>query len=336
MNSTLRDVATLAEVGISTVSRVINGNYPVSEETKLKVMKAIEILNYRPNGIARSLKSQKTWVIGAIVADISNPFYMQLIKGVENIVSLENYSIIIASTDENQEKEKKIINLLLDRQVDGLVIASCQWNNEFFKNLTSINTPIVMADRYIKDVDYDLVIENNESASYELTSHLIKMGHNKICVVCGSNNISTSYTRYLGYENALKKFNLPIIEEYIINGSINSIYENASRFFDKIPKDKLPTAIYATNNTRAEIIIKILHERGIKIPEDISLVSYGDITNSFMYPIKLTHVVQDILQIGKKTGEILLDKLSNNNSSRIKEYIINASICYGDSVKKLI
>ena len=336
MKPTIKTVAERAGVGLSTVSRVINDNYPVSSESRIKVENAIRELGYSPNVIARSLKSRNTWLIGIVVDDISNQFYMQLVKSIEDVLIAKNYDIIISSSDGSKEKENRIINRFLDRCVDGLIIATCQENDKEIARVKARGVPLVLVDRNIENAYYNAVLEDNEANSYEITDYLIKCGHKRICIVNGFSGINTVKTRHQGFIKAHKENALEVNEKLVIYHVSDQPFENmVLTRLTSLSKDEFPTAIFTTNNTRCEMIIKVLYDMNLKVPDDVSLASYGNISNPWMFYSKLTHIRQDVTRIGKKTGEIMLENLIDDRIHHTREYIINSEIVYGDSVKNI-
>jgi len=322
-------------VGLSTVSRVINLSHPVSEEARLKVERAIRELNYSPNAVARSLKSQKTMLIGVVVADISNPFYMQVIKGIEGVTKKRGYHIIISSSEEDPERERKTVGHFLDRQVDGMIVATCQADGAEFHKVKKSGTPLVLVDRHVPGAHFDAVLEDNVSNAYDITRYLIEEGHERICVVNGNTDVSTAFERYQGFLLAFAESGLRVDDRLILDGSNGRAEAAVRRLLGALKREEWPTAMFATNNSRCEAVVKVFLEMNVKVPQDISLISYGNIHNPWMYPVKLTHVRQDVYRLGRKTAELLLEKLTNMNGLHTSEHVINSSIVHGDSVQKL-
>ena len=335
MRPTIKDVAEKAGVGLSTVSRVISGGYPVSEEARHRVEAAIMELGYSPNAVARSLKSQKTMLIGVVVADISNPFYMQMIKGIEIVTEKQGYHIMISSSEEDPERERKTVGHFLDRQVDGIIVATCQTDGVALSRIKESGTPLVLVDRHVPGIRFDAVLEDNVSNAYDITLHLIESGHKRISVVNGKTDVSTAFERYQGFLLAHTDSGLSVDERLILDGSKGKAEEAVRQLLGTLEREEWPTAVFATNNSRCETIIKVFMEMNIKVPDDISIISYGNIHNPWMYSVKLTHVCQDVHRLGRKTAELLLEKLTIVDGSYTREYVINSSIVYGDSVKKL-
>ncbi len=332
--TTIKDVAREAGVGIATVSRVINGNYPVSDAARQRVQAAIAELHYRPDGIARSLKAQKTFLIGVVIADLSNSFFMQLVKGIEKTLSSSGYSIIIADHEENPFKEQQIIEMFLEKKVDAIVTTTCQTEASYFEQLRRTDVPIIFVDRLIDGLDMDTVTEDNETSSYDLVSYLIDCGHRRIGVITGDLHVHTSYSRYLSYVKAMRDHGLTPDPRLIVHEQRIECYEDVRSMLCSLSPEERPTAIFATNNKRAESVLRACLDLGIAVPDTISVVSYGNISLPWLFSLKLTHVGQDLVRIGQETGEMVLRKLISPHAGH-KEYTINSSIIYGNSVKFL-
>lgn len=336
--TTIKDVATYANVSTATVSRVLNGNYPVSEEVISSVMKAVKELNYHPDAIARSLKNKKTFIVGFVVSDISNVYFMEMAKGIESIISNEEYNIIFSSTNDDEEKEKKIIKLLYERRVDALVIAPASNDAAYINDLIEQGLYIVIVDRRVSGIKADSVIEDNFNAVYKLINHIISKGHKKISIINGLSSISTSLERFEGFKKALEDNDIELPQEYVLEGNYNKekAYEEVKKMLIKC-KDNRPTAIFAANNIMAEGAMAAIKDYGLNIPEDVSLVSFGNISvPELIYP-KLTVVSQNAYAMGKKIGEVLLGKINDENrlAENYMEYVMVPEIKFGESVKSL-
>lgn len=334
---TITEVAKRANVSISTVSRVLNKNYPVSDEVKERVLQAISELNYQPNAVARSLKKQKTNMIGVVVADISNPFFMQIAKGIESVVGPEKYNLIFCSTDENPSKEHALLRLLSEKRVDGIILASCNTDSSYINQLTEKNFPIILIDRKVPNCSADVIVEDNFSSAYKLTKYLIQMGHKKIGIVNGLLKVSSGAERFAGYKKALEDDDIKLRDDYVLQGNFKRLDAyNAARQLILNNKNDLPTAIFAANNLMAEGIMVALREFGLKIPEDISLVSFGDISTPDLIDPRLTVISQNTFAIGQKAGETVLYRIQNGvESADFKEFIMVPEMSIGNSVKKI-
>jgi DNA-binding LacI/PurR family transcriptional regulator len=334
---TIKEVAQKAKVSVSTVSRVINDNYPVSAAVREKVVQCLQELNYRPNGIARSLKSSKTKMIGFVVADISNPFFMRIAKAMESVISDEDQSIVFCSSDGIPEKEKKLLESLNEKRVEAMVIASSDPESRYIRQLVDEGMPVVLIDRKVKGIDTDVVVEDNYNTAYSLTKHLIERGHRKIAIVNVSLAISVGLERFKGFTDALKHYRLPLHQEYVLNDSFQK--EDACAAVEKMiaaNRNNLPTAIFCCNNIMGLGTILALKKMGLKIPDDISVVSFGMMDLLEFVEPKLTVAIQNATAIGRKAGQIIMERINHQKmNGGFKEYILVPEIVFGSSVRRM-
>lgn len=311
--STIKDVALEANVSTATVSRVLNGSGFVSEDVKQRVLHAIEKLNYQPNAIARSLKQDKTFTIGVVIPDISNPYFMKISKGIEDIVQQKGYNLIFCSSDENPKKEMKLLQLLFEQRVDAIVLATAGCNKEMIKKVNQAGVPIVLVDRTcdIGDEPLDAVIESNTQSTYELTSYLLKQGHRRIGLVNGLLHVSTGKERFEGYLRALDEYGMKLDDKYIFDGSFTQ--EGGRKAADYFLNfSEKPTAILSFNNIMTFGVLIELTRRGISIPNDIVVASYGDIeATQLLKSPGIISLVHEPYEMGEKAGEILLKRLND-------------------------
>lgn len=333
---TIKEVAKRANVSTATVSRVLNNNYPVSDEARTEVLKAASELNYKPNGIARSLKKNKTNLIGIIVADIANPFFMNVSKGIENVVSKEKYNLIISSSDESQDKEMKLLNMMLEKKVDGIIMAPSNIDCLEIKSIISSGIKLVLVDRKVEGITVDYIANDNFNGAFSLTEDLIRKGHRDIAIVNGCVNVTTAIERFNGYKAAMNKYGIKIDEDFILSGE----YSASMAFVETInliKKGKLPTALVSSNNSMTEGIMKALKSEKLRVPEDISLVSFGQIANQEFIEPKITCIKQNPFLMGQKAGEVILDKLNGKSKEdNFKEVLLLNEFSEGNSIKSLI
>ncbi len=325
---TIKEVAKSSGVSTATVSRVLNGNYPVAESTRKRVMDAVKAVGYRPNALAKSLKTNKTYTVGLIVPDISNVYFMNIAKGVESVISPYGYTLALGSSDEVEDKEIKLLQTFRDRRFDYCILASCLKDFSKLNAIIDDDFSIIMVDTYDEKMDLNFVLEENEKYSYMLTKYCIDMGHKDIAIVGGIEHISTAVERYDGFKKALSDAGIEFKEEYYIDGGydIDIAYKSVKMFLEK----HSPTLIYATNNRMAEGAMLAIKERGLKIPDDISLVSYGDVELGRLIEPKLTIINQNSYSMGVKAGEIII-----KSSDKINTYKIKSEMILRNSVKKL-
>ncbi|OQA54337.1 MAG: HTH-type transcriptional repressor PurR [Candidatus Atribacteria bacterium ADurb.Bin276] len=309
--STIYDIAKRAGVSPATVSRALNNQNLVKEETRKKIHKIAEEMNYSPNFLARSLVKKQTNTIALIISDITNPFFTTVARGVEDTASQKGFNTIFCNTDENIEKEKQYVNLMLQRRVDGIIIASCGSGNNL-GDIRNRNLPLVLVDRaFPGNNGWDSVVGDSEEGAFLLTKHLIEVHHHqKIAIISGPPVLSTSQDRVRGYLRALRDYNIKENPEWIISGEFkeNFGYQIALKFLQY--SDIKPTAVFAGNNFIAIGIIRAAREMDIEIPGDLSLVTFDDLEMaSYTCPF-LTVAKQPAYTMGSMATEFLLQRIS--------------------------
>ena len=322
---TLRDVALSTNVSISTVSRVIR-NYPyIGDKTRDKVQRAIKKLNYEPNTVARRLKYGRTYTIGFILPDISNPFFSNAIKAAYNYIHNSEYSqyeLLFYNTDGQPEREKKAIDFFVARQMEGIIIASSASNLiiEYIRQiLKNKNIAIVAIDNQLGDLNIDLVTSDNYLGAYRLTTHLIDLGHESIAVITGPPNESSSIERIDGYKNALKDHGITFNEKIALIGdwTKQSGISETNRLLQLKPR---PTAIFGFNNSMSLGALSALKAQGVKVPENMALVSFNAVEYGDLLNPALTCTSTSWYELGRASASLLLDRLTNG-SFKPKQYI---------------
>lgn len=307
---TLKDVAKLAGVSSATVSRVINDANYVSHDVRARVNKALDELKYSPNRVARRLRVKEGGrkLLGLLVPDIQNPFYVDVIRGVEEIVYSNNYAVFICNFSQDYKKEKAYLDIMKAEGIDGLIVAPYHEEDKMVVSLVKEGLPIVCVDRGLSQVEVDLVVVDNESGAYKAVKHLIQLGHKRIGYVGGLYAIPTSRHRRDGYIKALEEHGIDVDESLIKFGDSKreSGQQMVREFLDM---DVPPTALFTGNNVITLGGLEVIHSRGIRIPEEIALVGFDDMywSNSLNPP--LTAVLQSGYEIGKQATSMLFKRL---------------------------
>lgn len=334
---TIKDVAIRANVSTATVSRVLNGNYPVSKEIKERVQRAIDDLKYKPNSIARSLRIRKSNLIAVVVADIRNPYYIAIAREIDNRLFNDGYNLILCSTDESPEKEKKILEKLIEKNVDAVIISPCSQDPENLMPLINEHIFTVLIDRDVPLLNLNYVGEQNFNESYQLTEYLIKNGHKRIAIMNGTLESSTGKERFMGYKSALKNYGIAVNDDLVLSGG----YYKSMAFLamDKLfsSRSKIqPTAVLSCNNLMTEGIMKAAIKHHKRIPEDLSIVSIGEIANQDFIATKITCMKQKEYVVGKKVSDIILSNLNSGTNEKLLQKIsINNDLIEGNSVKNM-
>jgi LacI family transcriptional regulator len=322
--TTIRDVARLAQVAPVTVSRVVNNSGYISHETRIRVEEAIEQLNYIPNRLAQSLRYQKTHMVALIVSDITNPFWTTVARGVEDACSQHNLSVIICNTDEQQEKLDNYINLLLQRQIDGLFIVPTEgYNSLMLKNLVASRVPCILLDRILPDCQNLSVVRSDSiTGSYLLTRHLLDLGHRRIMMLSGGKDVSTGTERAEGYRRALQEAGVPLDDHLIDFGRFtrDSGYEMTIKMLHQVhPR---PTAIITANNFIAFGALAALDAHHIRIPEDISLATFDDLPTPINPRPFLTSVAQDPYRMGQEAVQRITALLEDGEDVQPQDVVL--------------
>lgn len=266
-------------------------------------------LDYHPDRVARSLRTQRTHSIGLIVSDISNPFFSVLVRGAEDAAAEKEYSLIISNTDEDPEKERLYVNVLRQRRIDGMLIAPTGEVDEDLQFLTSSGIPFVFVDRQIDGVGATAVLSDNIQGAYAATEHLVRLGHHRIGIILGLQGVSNSEERYLGYQMALRDSGLPEPTDLVVRGDLR-ISGGIKACYELLGRASPPTAIFSLNNMTAIGVLCAVREKGMQYPDDISLISFDcPWWMDRVLPTALTYVRQDPYEIGKQAMQRVIEQI---------------------------
>jgi LacI family transcriptional regulator len=312
---TLKDIAEKLDISISTVSRVVNNKEYVNPNTRKKVLEGLAKYNYVPNQVARSLKKQSTKTIGIVVPDISENFFAQIIKGIDEVLGKHKYSIILADSDESPKKEEKYLELLYQNRIDGLILATVSKEYNTLRMYFSNSIPVIFIDN-IPDLveDIDCVIINNKKASEMAVNHLIECGHSQIAVIIGSPNETSGYERLDGYKRALEDNNISINENLIKYGNYkeNTGYLCMKELLENKVSQQF-TAVYIGSEKMTYGAMKAIKEFGLKIPKDIALVGFDVHDKSGLISPGITSIRQPESNIGNIVGDLMISRLEEKN-----------------------
>lgn len=331
--TTIADVAKYAEVSKSTVSQYLNRRYDyMGEDTKKRIGLAIEQLGYKPNILARSLKQKSTMTIGVIVANILHVFSTQVIRAIEDFCNEKDFQVIICNADDNPIKEKKYIDMLRAKQVDGIIAFPTGGNLDLYKQLVLEKYPLVFMDRLVEGITVEAVLLDNMKASHLAVEEFARKGYEKIALVSPpvDNNITPRIERITGYKQAIQKYNLSFETEYFASGKITELQPLFRKIFE-LPEP--PKAVLATNDRVLFEVLKFTKNQKIKIPQDLAVIGIDDVSFSSFYHPTLTTIAQPSFEMGKKAAELLLDRIANKDKeldSKIYRYepeIIIRSSC---------
>ncbi|WP_075344268.1 LacI family DNA-binding transcriptional regulator [Tenacibaculum agarivorans] len=332
---TIKIIAKELGVSTSTVSKALRDSHEISQETKERIKAYANYYNYRPNNLALQLRSQKTKVIGIILPKIVHHFFSTVISGVEKVANERGYNIMVCFSNENQQKEIETINVLTNGSVDGLIvsIATETLRNkalDHFYNLIENEVPLVLFDRVHNSIRCDKVIVDDIGAGYKATKHLIEIGCKKIGIVTTPEHVTVGLHRYQGYERALNEASISVAKGFIINvDEEQSIYDQIKTLFDQDID-----AIFAVNEIYAAIAIRIAKERGLHIPNDISVIGFTDGLISEYSSPSITTVVQHGFTMGEQAAELLIDRIEDQKNDMVPQTkVISSNIKIRESSK---
>lgn len=311
----MKDIAQQAGVSTALVSYVLNGKERESRVGPAIAQKIRQIageLKYQPNYLAQSLRSGKTQTIGLIIADISNPFFANIARIVEDEAKKNGYTVIIGSSDEDADKSWDLINVLLNRQVDGFIIVSSENTEEQIHYLNSRNVCFVLLDRYFPQIPTDFVALNNYRAAYEAGSHLIRGGYQSVGLIAYRSGLFHMQERIRGYVDALRTNDIPFRTDWLAEVDFNRVEPETRAGIDAMlalnhPVDALIFATYRL----AISGLKYINELGLKVPDDLAIVSFGQAEAFDLYYCPITYLEQPMEELGKTAVELLVGKLKN-------------------------
>jgi LacI family transcriptional regulator len=328
---TIKDVARKAGVSPATASRVA-GNYGyTSKAIQQKVKLAIQELGYHPNTIARSMVTKSTHTLGLIVTDITNPFFAHLMRSVEDVTWEAGYTLFLANTDENTQREEAVIRTILERQVDGLILVpATSQPMPYLQHFIQQGIPLVLLDRNVKGIAADAVMVDNENGAYQAVMHLIRLGHRRIGMVIDNLDISTNAERLAGYRRAFREVDLPV-NECLIQSCQFTELSAFNLTTEMLNHPQRPTALFAANNFMTLGILRAAQEANLRIPGDLALVGFDDLEWTALSDLQITAIAQPVQELGNVAAKRLLMRLQGDQTSpmeiRLKTKLIIRKSC---------
>lgn len=330
----LREVAKRANVSISTVSRVINNVPKVDPETRERVLKAIRELDYTPNRVAQRLRSshRNNKLIGLVLPDIQNPFYVDVIRGVESYAYAHDFAVMIGNFGQNEQRANLYLNIFLSENVDGLIMAPTHNRDSQVTETLNKGFEVVCIDRGLKGVDVDVVKVDNEGGAYSAIDYLIRLGHRRIAHITGKAGIPTTAERIAGYMAAMKEHNIEV-DPTLVRSSRSDYASGSEEMTNLLDLKSPPTAVFAANNLLTLGALKTIHSRGLNIPDDISIIGFDDMYWSDSLNPPLTAVHQSGYDIGYKATEILVEKIKNRGPAHCTQVVFDTQLIVRKSCK---
>ena len=304
----MKDVAELAGVSASTVSHVLNGTRKVSEDTRERVRLAIEELGYEPNLLAKSLKVSRTFTIGLLISDIQNPFFTSVIRGAEDVALSRGYHLFLCNTDEDPNREDEYVRELSKKRVDGLIVASSASRRDHALQLRLEDVPFVFMDREVEGIEADTVSVDNRLGMRLIAEHLTQLGHERVGMVSGPLEKSSGHGRYHGLRDALADLGLPLRDSLVRFGDFRvSGGREAAEVLLRLPEP--PTALVVSNNQMTLGALLAVRELGLRVPDEVSVVSFDDMEWAPLANPPLTALAQPTYEMGATAARMLLDKI---------------------------
>jgi DNA-binding LacI/PurR family transcriptional regulator len=313
MKPTIYDVAREAGVSIATVSKVLNNTGRIGEDTRKKVMKVMNELNYQPSVVASALTGKSTYTIGLLIPDLANPFFAEIARHIEDFSQLNGYSVMMCSTDYDPEKEAKYISLLRQKSVDGIILASRFKNKEVLKDLINHHFPLALIDLNLPEFPLDSVEIDHFQGGYLVTHHLLSLGHRTIGVIAEESR--SSQERIRGYRQALEEAGLAFEESYVLTTdfTVEGSKNGALKLF---ALKNRPTAILACNDLLAIGVTQALRELGLSIPAEVSVTGFDNTILASATNPPLTTVDQPKLEMGRQVVELLIKNIEGKAGSK--------------------
>lgn len=310
MAVTIKDVAKLAGVSISTVSRVINDSKPVSPEARRKVLHAIKELEYEPNEVARSLVTKKSNLIGVIVDDIGSHYVAQIVRGIEEIGRMYNYDIVLSSSYGSAETEMKFLQLLRTKQAEGIILVSEILNEELLEYVNELKVEFIYLNRYYNVPELPTISLDNKKATKMMMDYLIGLGHENILYVTQAKDIDLTIERFKieAYKESMEEIGKEPIFHHVDGHAIYLGYNSGPDIIKKV-KDNNITAVFCCQDELAIGFMNYLHDNNIKVPDEISVVGYGDINVAPIYRPPLTTIKEPYYDIGAVSVRKILKRL---------------------------
>jgi LacI family transcriptional regulator len=305
---TIREVAERAQVSVATVSHVINRTRFVDPETQERVRQAIQTLGYRPNLLARSLRRRETRTIGLLVPDNANPFFAEFARVVEDVGFAEGYSVILCNSDRSETKEETYIDVLLAKQVDGLIVISATDRVDLLQHVLDVGVPMVVVDRKPTDMSVSHVLVANEQGGYLAGQYLARLGHRRVACIGGPSDANPSWERVGGFARALEEVDVALQPAAIVQGDFRYAGGEAG-MRALLERDLGLTAVFAANDLMAIGAMITLRRAGLRVPDDVSVIGFDNILQASTTIPPLTTIEQSVNELGQATVRLLLDKI---------------------------
>ncbi|MCU0503842.1 MAG: LacI family transcriptional regulator [Anaerolineae bacterium] len=323
--ATIREVAERAGVSTMTVSRVINNSGYTSRAARARVEAVIAEMGYVPNALARSLRFKQTKTLALVLSDITNPFFTTIARGVEDVANRHGFNVIFGNTDESEEKQAEYLNVLVQKQVDGVLLVPALSTEGPVAFLRSRGVPVVVLDRRVPECSTDGVRGDSVQGGYELTKLLLGLGHRRIAILSGPPEVSTAADRVAGYRRALAEAGLNCDPVLILHGLLRQAggYQMTQQALALTPR---PTALFAANNFIAIGAYRALRDARLHVPDDLAMVAFDDLPPALILEPFLTVAAQPAYEMGQCATEMLLARLAGKGPDARQEVVLPVEI----------
>ncbi|MGQ9628992.1 MAG: LacI family DNA-binding transcriptional regulator [bacterium] len=328
----IKDISREVGVSVNTVSRALNDKDDISEETKRRVFEAAKRLNYTKNHLAMGLRARRTKTLAVIVPENSNPFFAEVVRGVEEVVRSKGYGLILCNTEQDSELERKAIELVVEKRVDGIVMSPTQKDEGVVEKLMEYEKPFVLVGRYFEGLDTNYVVTDNVLGAQMMAQHLVERGHRRILILNGAKEISSAKDRLRGFRMALEERGLELDESLVGFGAMDA--DDGYKMMGSILDARTPsefTAVFCFSDYVAVGAMKAIKERGLAIPRDLALAGYDDIFFSSMLSPPLTTVRIPKRELGRLGGRILLRLLEGGELSETIKRVLKPELVVRES-----
>lgn len=314
--ATIKDVAREAGVSVATVSRTLSGGQYVSPEVRERVEAVVRSLGYRPNAVARSLRTESTRTLGIVIPNVMNPFFTAAARAVEDAARERGYSLVFGNTDEDPEKEARYLDVLLGKRVDGLVVSPARAASPHLAEVVRAGVPVVFLDRYVEGVEAPVVRADGRAAVRRLVEYLVGLGHEKLAMISGPPETVSGGERLEAFTAEAAERGVPVREGYIRLGDFRR--ESGARAMRELLElDDPPTAVFAANNLMALGALQALSDSGKSIPDDVSFASFDDVSWFRLMAPPVTAIAQPIPELGDTAARMLLELLEGGSPGSV-------------------
>ncbi|MHC5258479.1 LacI family DNA-binding transcriptional regulator [Streptomyces sp. UC4497] len=315
--ASIKDVAAAAGVSVATVSRVLNSHPSVSPDARARVLAAVESLGYRPNAVARSLRTAQTRTLGLVISDVLNPYFGELARSVEDEARGLGYSVIIGNADERPELQDHHVRTLLDRRIDGLLVSPTDGASPLMLDAARAGTPMVFVDRWIPGVDVPVVRSDGRAAVRDLVAHLHRLGHRRLAIIAGPAATTTGSERVDAFREALASYEIELPDAYIGQGDFQADSgRRVTEAFLDLPEP--PQVVFAADNLMALGALDAIRARGMRVPDDIAVAAFDDIPWFVHTDPPITAIAQPTKDLGRAAVRALVDRIEG----RVPESVI--------------